>query len=306
MNHTCAVIMSIYNPNEYFKEQLLSILNQSINNITIYIRDDGSDEKIYLSIKKTCDKFSNIKLFRGENVGYSESFYLALCNAFQGNYDYYAYADQDDIWAENKLSLLIETLNQNNFSDLIFSNGIVIDKYKHSLGLIYNKSYKFNNFLDCISATTYGMTFLFTKKLASILVKTGSIPFKKYAHDDWTCIVASVTGNVTYLNQNLVYYRQHENNVSGFKINKQSTFLEKIIKLFNINVFLKQWEFKISTLAKEICKYVDINNITDDEIKFIAKNEKNSYKKLIFNSEFRSNSIYLDLIIRILICIKKL
>ena len=82
-----AVIMSTYNGELFIREQLDSILNQTYKNIEIVVRDDGSKDKTVEIIKEYMQKYPNIVLHQGENLGFIKSFFelLKLAEA-----DYYA------------------------------------------------------------------------------------------------------------------------------------------------------------------------------------------------------------------------
>ena len=43
--HKVAVLISTYNGEKFFEEQLDSILKQEAVDVDVYIRDDGSEEK---------------------------------------------------------------------------------------------------------------------------------------------------------------------------------------------------------------------------------------------------------------------
>ena len=104
-----AIIMSTYNGEPFIRQQLDSILNQTYKNIELVVRDDGSKDKTVEIIKEYQEKYENIKFFQGENLGFVKSFFelLKLTEA-----DYYSYADQDDIWIENKIEPAVNSLNK--------------------------------------------------------------------------------------------------------------------------------------------------------------------------------------------------
>ena len=56
-----AVIMSTYNGEEFVREQIESILNQTYKNFEIIVRDDGSKDQTCNIIKEYQKKHSNIK-----------------------------------------------------------------------------------------------------------------------------------------------------------------------------------------------------------------------------------------------------
>ena len=126
--------MSTYNGEEFVAEQMDSILNQTYKNIEIVVRDDGSKDSTTKIIKEYQKKYKNIKLYEGENLGFIKSFFelLKLVEA-----DYYAYADQDDIWIENKIELAVNSLNKLDDSkpNMAFGNS---DYYNENMQFIQN------------------------------------------------------------------------------------------------------------------------------------------------------------------------
>lgn len=100
-----AVLMSTYNGEKYIKEQIESILGQENVSVEIFIRDDGS-------IDHTVDiveKYDNINIIRGENIGVGNSF-MELVYKVPNSFEFYAFADQDDIWLNNKMEKGIEKI----------------------------------------------------------------------------------------------------------------------------------------------------------------------------------------------------
>ena len=101
--HSVAVLMSVYNGPRYIDPQIQSILGQSYHRITLYIRDDGSEDQTMTIVKRIIDTNTTSKRIvvidddKG-NVGFAESFRV-LANA-ANHHDYYAFCDQDDYWAE--------------------------------------------------------------------------------------------------------------------------------------------------------------------------------------------------------------
>ena len=77
------VLMSTYNGEKYIREQLDSILNQTIaNQVQIYIRDDGSSDSTISIIEEYIAAGADIILDKAENVGVIASFFeLMLASA---------------------------------------------------------------------------------------------------------------------------------------------------------------------------------------------------------------------------------
>ena len=109
-NKKVAILMSTYNGEKYLKEQIESLLAQTYGNIEIYIRDDGSKDNTIKIIKNYKEKYNNIVLKEGKNIGFINSFFelLNLCN----DADYYAYCDQDDVWMNDKIERAVKFLGK--------------------------------------------------------------------------------------------------------------------------------------------------------------------------------------------------
>lgn len=116
-----AVLMSTYNGEKYIKEQLDSIFNQKEVQVTLYVRDDGSTDRT-LDIVQS---YSNTVLLPfDENKGPGLSFMTLLYHVMSlpTQYDYYAFADQDDIWMDEKLIKAIQQIKNEGKCTLFFES----------------------------------------------------------------------------------------------------------------------------------------------------------------------------------------
>lgn len=89
------VVMSTYNGEKYLKEQIDSILSQEGVDVRLYIRDDGSSDRT-TDILASYQEHKNVKIEKGNNLGFAKSFLTALDECDEA--DYYAFSDQDDVW----------------------------------------------------------------------------------------------------------------------------------------------------------------------------------------------------------------
>ena len=104
------ILMSTYNGNQYLKEQLDSIVNQTVlNDCTLFVRDDGSNDDT-VNILDSYKKKINMIIEEGNNFGFCKSFNYLLRHA--PNADYYAFCDQDDVWLPNKLEIAIKKIRK--------------------------------------------------------------------------------------------------------------------------------------------------------------------------------------------------
>lgn len=81
--------------------------------VRLYIRDDGSSDRT-TDILASYQEHKNVKIEKGNNLGFAKSFLTALDECDEA--DYYAFSDQDDVWEKDKLSTAIEILEEESQS----------------------------------------------------------------------------------------------------------------------------------------------------------------------------------------------
>jgi len=249
MKNKVCVLLSTYNGEEFIEDQLLSLIKQTYKEFDIIIRDDGSQDNTIKIIKKfICqNKYTNIYLLEENNIGIVKSFYKLLQITLEKNYEYFLFSDQDDIWKLNKIEKsLQETLKfPQNVPLLVHSDMQIIDKNNN---LIANSFFKYTK-LDPLKKTLNyllmqnnitGNTVMINKQLAHLIRYNKNI----IMHDWWLALVASSFGNIIFINEPLVKYRKHNNNVIG---PKNIYSLINFKKLFNYsfdNIFSQAYAFK--------------------------------------------------------------
>ena len=297
-----AILISTYNGEKYLKEQIDSLLNQTYKNIDIYIRDDNSKDNTVNIIENYMKNKNNIRLIKGENLGFVRSFFELLKNVEKA--DYYAYCDQDDIWMEDKIQRAVEYLSKlnENKPNLYFSNS---DYYDGDMNFVAHgdvkKVYSFRNSLvECVSQ---GMTMCINKTARDCIVK--HIPKNCLFHDWWTYMVCAGMGNIVYDEKPLVKYRRHTKSVTA----EGKNFFE--LQMWRIKKFLKSDDLKkIKKQIKEYDKYFEADlNKENKEVLKLFTNEKysfiNSMHKFFYPKRFRKK-ISDEILLRILFIFGKL
>lgn len=208
------VLLSAYNGEKYIREQIESILGQSYENITLYVRDDGSSDKT-LDVLREYEAAGKIILEAGENVGFIKSFFWLVKNC--GVADYYAYSDQDDVWFPDKIKMAVERLDceEEDKPTLYFSNYNYVDDKLNYISTAFpeNKTKKpsFRNaIVDCMPL---GFNSVFNNKARQVMAD--NIPVHSCGHDWWTYLVCQGMGKVIYDNRPTVKYRRTGSNVSA-------------------------------------------------------------------------------------------
>ena len=214
-----AVILSYYNGDKFIKEQIDSILTQSYHLLHIFVCDDKSNPPLCLqSLNLDKGQTSKISVVsRAKNLGYTYNFLNGLANA-EGDFEYFAFSDQDDIWHENKLEKAIEKLEKvaKNVPALYFARTEIADaKCEQTLGLspLFSKPPSFKNAL--VQNIGGGNTMVLNKAAKNIIIKSSG-ETSVISHD-WWCyqIISGVGGNIIYDSKPCLKYRQHSNNIVG-------------------------------------------------------------------------------------------
>lgn len=239
-----AVLLSTYNGEKYVGAQIHSILTQSYKNLVLVVRDDGSSDKTVKIVKEYMENYSNIKLVEGKNLGFIKSFFelLKLEKA-----DYYAFADQDDVWLPDKIALAVKSLNKLDDSkpNMAFSNS---DYYDVDMKLIKEgekgKTFSFTNSLyECV---TQGMTMVINQKTKDTILDY--MPERVFFHDWWVYMICSGMGNVAYDDVTTVKYRRDGKNATAEGENFIKLLIWRIKNLFGkdglLDIRIQQSEYK--------------------------------------------------------------
>lgn len=270
-----SVAMCTFNGEKYIKEQIESIINQSLIPDEIVICDDCSKDNTVNIIKETLDNWSGkVHLVVNEkNVGYRKNFEkaISLCNG-----DIIFLSDQDDVWNRNKIEIMVNALN-NSDAILAFHDVEVVDENLKLITGSFWKLLKFSyqkflhdDFRRIFEGNVVQGSACALKKELINYAK----PFPEAAiHDEWLALVAVAKGNIIPINKSLAKYRQSGNNAIGAgsvslleKITKLITNLHaQNIKLINdlirrqkvLICFHKRFESENIIICREYEKYLD-------------------------------------------------
>ncbi|MDR1258423.1 MAG: glycosyltransferase family 2 protein [Tannerellaceae bacterium] len=207
-----SVVLGAYNGERYLKEQIDSILEQTYRDIELIITDDCSTDDTAGILKDYAGRYENVHVyFNEENLGLIRNYEKALKYPKGA---YIAFADQDDIWLPHKIQSLLDNIGD---SMLIYSDCAYIDADGRLMGK------KLSDYRNLISGRNLYMldsgsgiwiaahAMMFRRELLD-----PALPFSPYfSHDTWLAYIAMLKGNVTFLPEVLVLYRQHGANTVG-------------------------------------------------------------------------------------------
>ena len=207
-NIRCSVVMATYNGEKYIKEQIDSILKNMNDCDELIISDDGSTDNTIKLINEYQDK--RIKLINGPRKGVKQNFANAIENA-TGKYIFLS--DQDDIWMENKMRLVLEEFEKNNVTVVIHDAEVIDENFKVTIPSFFEHRKSGKGVLKNIYINTYiGCCMAFDANLKGDVLP---IPNDIEMHDQWIGILGEIKGKGSiFLKEKLIKYRRHSNNVS--------------------------------------------------------------------------------------------
>lgn len=282
-----AILISTYNGEKYLKDQLDSILKQSIiEKIDIWIRDDGSTDKTCDILKKYATLYKNINVNFEENVGCVKSFFILLERV--GNYQYYAFADQDDIWLPNKTEIAINKLSTVENPALYGGCSTLVDSSLKPIGLTQTCRREITFYNALIQNLMPGHTQVFNSQLKNLLLSNMDYS-KIIVHDYWLTLVATALGTVIFDNDPKTLYRQHSNNEIGYGHGSWGWFTERLHRIKNQaakkitrqdQYFLELYRNQLSNESIKECEaFLDSQNHLTLRIKYLFTKKVYRQKK---------------------------
>lgn len=207
-----AVLMATYNSAKYMRCQIDSILAQEGVNVTLMVRDDGSTKDNTIDILNEYAQKGSLSWYTGENLKSARCFLQLLKDAPDA--DFYAFADHDDYWMPDKLSVAVNSIA--SYSDtpaLYLCQPQDADSELHPLPYkIYSPIGGFAESLIYMFAM--GCTMVLNNPLRNIV--NSYTPSFLHMHDVWIYTLAySVGANVVWDPVPHTLNRQHGDNVVG-------------------------------------------------------------------------------------------
>lgn len=249
-----SIVMATYNGEKYLREQIDSILNQTIQDFEVIVCDDCSTDGTWNVLLEYQLQDRRIKCYHNEeNLGFKKNFEKAirLCTG-----DYIALSDQDDIWLPEHLEKLMNLIAD---ADIACGNAELINIDGVKSGILLSKNVNLNVLYDkdltlyriiCFYDPFQGASMLIKRKF--LFEKALPVPEKVVYHDAWFAACACLLQGIQYTDDVITLYRQHGNNASGQK---------------------KQWNF-ISAVSRTILKFIKKEKFDTDRLYYIDEMRK--------------------------------
>ena len=231
------IIMAVYNGQEYIREQLESLKDQTYTEWRLVIRDDRSSDKTAEIVKKFSDEVEQEVIFKVNEKpsGSAKNNFALLINDAKES-DYVMFCDQDDIWKKDKIEITFNKMKQaeerygRDFPLLVHGDVEVIDENGNiNADSMFEMSHinadsKLPQIL--IQNHVTGCTMMCNKKLIAGISEYTSSEYI-IMHDYLAALYASVFGKIEVIKKPLLSYRQHSGNSVGAKNNNNPMYLLK-------------------------------------------------------------------------------
>ena len=226
-----SVVLASYNGIKFIGEQLDSIREQIKRPDEVIIADDKSTDRTFEYCKQYVVDNNLLKwtVYRNtQNLGVNKNFREALKRATG---DYIFTCDQDDVWTPDKISSMIQVMDERPEILLLCSNylpmrdGEIIHAHVRNISrddgtVIPMRLKKF-----WLGNLRPGCTFCFRRELLS---RFSIMDVPERLHDSMLWKYAIVADGLYLLNRQLILYRRHESNSTNQFDRKPITLKQRI------------------------------------------------------------------------------
>ena len=213
-----AILMCTFNGASFIAEQIESILDQTYPHWYLAVSDDGSTDTTLQQLGEYRAKLGDrLRFYTGPGQGFAANFMSLVANT-ELTGDYFAFADQDDIWHVDKLAKAVQALELKAVSCLpaIYCGRCkLVDEAGNYLGLspLFLRKPSFRNAV--VQSLAGANTMLLNAKARLLLVGLPA-DVQVVAHDWLTyLLVTAYGGEVIYDPEPTLDYRQHGRNAIG-------------------------------------------------------------------------------------------
>lgn len=235
---SAGVVLCTYNGANYLPQQLNSILAQSVRVDEVIISDDASSDSTVemLSAFAARARAMGIRvelLLRTENVGFVRNFSEALSLSAA---DLVFPCDQDDVWHERRVEVFLERFAADPSVMLLHGNAQLVDANGAALGETLVGALRIHRAELALESTVMPLDALLVRNLVTgataavrrPVIEHGLPIAAGWVHDEWLAVVAAVHGQIGFVTEPMVDYRQHGRNQIGAK---RESFVQRLRRL---------------------------------------------------------------------------
>jgi len=210
-NTRVVILMATFNGAPHLREQLDSLIRQTYTAWRLVIHDDGSTDGTLSILEEYRQKDLRITIMDDGIIGLGAAGnFLHLMRHVEG--EYYMFCDQDDIWLEEKVARLVAAVSDCEGPTVVYANShlyVAGEVIRQKSTQVHPSSLRNTLFFN---SGIQGCAVIFNHALVDRLK-----PFPEVIamHDHLVTMGAVTFGQMIYLDQPLVLYRQHDQNATG-------------------------------------------------------------------------------------------
>lgn len=254
-----SVALCTYNGEKYISEQLQSIATQTVLPDELIICDDHSTDATVGYINRFAEAAPfPVRIYCNDvSLGVIHNFEkaISLCMG-----DYIALSDQDDVWLPDKIEKSMALMKseeakhaEGNTPILVHTDLKVVNENLDIMSSSLMHLQKFHNensqqALRTLLVQNYvtGCTVVINRKLKEIATP---FPINIIMHDWWLALFAASEGEIAFLDESTILYRQHGANAVGAKKYFSTKNIKKVLNF-------RKMENQIKKTIKQVDAFV--------------------------------------------------
>ena len=223
-NRSVLIMMTTYNSERFIREQLDSILAQTYENWTLFVRDDGSSDGTPDILTEYAAADPRVRIFKNEGTrGAYPNFHGLIAEARQAEpFDYYMFADHDDVWLPGKIAFFKEKMDRyrTDVPVLLYADMSVVDENgsvtAESLDAQFGLRLK-GTWSRFYQHSVFGCNTMMNRTLFLAVPPADPADPRVYilSHDNYFAKYAALGGIVFYFLEVTMQYRRYGTNVTA-------------------------------------------------------------------------------------------
>ena len=217
-----SIVLPVYNGEQYLKQSIESVLNQTYKNLELIIVNDNSTDSS-LDIAKEFERIDNrVKVISNpSNLKLPTSLNIGFKNA---NGEYYTWTSDDNYYENNAIEEMVNYLEINQDKIMVCTNVTIIDLINNTNSVFETST----SVQDMLVNNYVGACFLYRKSAADAIGEYSPEKFLIEDYDYWLRMM--LYGDIGHLDMNLYNYRLRPSSLSGTRAKEVSLKREKILK----------------------------------------------------------------------------
>jgi glycosyltransferase involved in cell wall biosynthesis len=268
-----SIALCAYNGADFLSEQLESFIRQTRLPDELVIGDDHSTDETVKIIERFAKSapFPVFLKVNNKNLGSTKNFEntISRCSG-----DLIFLSDQDDVWLEEKISR-IETSFMKEDASLLFSNAELVDENLKSLGQnLWDLTFPENKRKAALEGklielllqqnVVTGATTAFRSSLRGTFLPI-PVDIPNLIHDGWISLILAAGGNIKFIDEPLIKYRQHSNQQLGvnFRFKPIKNYDERRKHFDDSIVYLQKEKARLSQIKKIFAEFPQFRKIIE-------------------------------------------